>query len=114
LSAPRFRDLHHAGIPAERQADLWDKLGQTLTEEMSTLRSLSADEDVEQVREIIHRIAGTASWFRLEEVALAANRLEQCLSDGDAPQAELRALEAAVARIADECLEMRLQRESRQ
>ncbi|PMS37877.1 signal transduction histidine kinase [Trinickia symbiotica] len=101
-TAPPAYAFEQAGIPAERHADLWEKLRQTLTDETAELSSLSIDEDAEQMREIVHRIVGTASWFHLEEIARVARRLEQSLLNGKATWPDVKALQSAVARVAGE------------
>lgn len=107
MTAPPLSDLDQAGVPPERQADLREKLQRTLADEMATLLSLSIDRDADRMREIAHRIVGAASWFHLDEVAQAAKCLELRLQQGEAPGAELRALQAAVARFAVESSETR-------
>ncbi len=104
-TAQPITELEKAGIPVERHADLWEKLQRTLAAEMTALLSLSLDEEGARARDIVHRIVGAASWFHLEDVAQSAMRLEQCLRNGEAPHADLIALQTAIACAAGESLD---------
>lgn len=106
ITAPPITELEKAGIPVERHNDLWEKLQRTLAAEMTALLPLSLDEEGERARDIVHRIVGAASWFHLDDVAQAAMRLEQCLRNGEAPHADLFALQAAIARATGESLDV--------
>lgn len=105
ITAPPITELEKAGIPAAQHTDLWEKLQRTLAAEMTALVALSLDDESDRAREIVHRILGAASWFHLGEVADAATQLEQCLDNGEAPQAHLFNLQAAIARAAPESAE---------
>jgi two-component system sensor histidine kinase EvgS len=107
ITAPPITELERAGIPVERHTDLWEKLQRTLAAEMTALLSLPLDEEGRRARDIVHRIVGAASWFHLDEVAQSAMRLEQCLRDGEAPHADLFALQTAIARATGESLDVR-------
>jgi CheY-like chemotaxis protein len=98
----RMTGLESADILPEPHADLWERLRRTLAAEVAALLSLSIENERDEAKQIVHRIAGAAAWFQLEEVAQAAARLEMRLANGGASHADLFALRTAIARATGE------------
>lgn len=84
--------------PPPQYAALWPELQRSLVADLSMLQALSAETNYETMRDLVHAMAGTAGWFQLRGVQVAAAALQGCLEEGRAIEAPLRALRRAIER----------------
>jgi two-component system sensor histidine kinase EvgS len=93
--------LDAASIPAERQIELWEKLKQSLSEDLDALRQALEAGDLMRAKECAHRILSAASWYGLNDIIGAAAALEEAYDDNDIDDDELAALRRAVSALND-------------
>lgn len=107
----RYHVLAAASVDLDDAADadsLRRQLRDALTADGNQLRACLSAMDRDRMCDLAHAVAGTAAWFQLEDVSVAATRLRHALGMPAWPQAAvlalIEAIEQTVARLQEENL----------
>jgi HPt (histidine-containing phosphotransfer) domain-containing protein len=91
------------GIPAEEWPRLREQLAMHMRQDMQVARARLHEQDWNRARDAVHRIIGTASWFKLDEIAGFARALQLALEEAHAPATLVDSLQSAIAAIDAGC-----------
>jgi signal transduction histidine kinase/DNA-binding response OmpR family regulator len=91
------------GIPAEDWPRLREQLVMHMRQDMQVARARLHEQDWSRARDAVHRIVGTASWFKLADIAGVARTLQLALEEAHAPATLVESLQSAIAAMDAGC-----------